>query len=191
LETLRLDDMVCGDSANISSLSSLNNLKTLLINYCEDIHGDLSCFSGMNQLTKLQILRCENIEGELSKLVNHSPNIKNLSFDSISLHGDIAALSVLSNHLEELVLINVGGGFEGDIGVLSGLSKLKHLKIEDIPLSGNISSLSSLSKVLTISIRYCEDLEGDLSTLNLLSQLNALDISDCPLIISLKKNMKI
>lgn len=123
--------------------------------------SDIGIFKYSTALTTL-ILANTNISGDIANLKTLTA-LTTLSIRNANVSGDIANLKNLTN-LTVLTLFNTQ--VIGDIANLKTLTALTSLELsnQQIPLTGEISALSTLSKCKTMSFQYSK-LTGDLAIL--------------------------
>ena len=103
-----------------------------------------------------------NISGDIANLKNLTA-LTSIALSNSQVTGDIANLKNLTA-LTNMELINTN--ISGDIANLKNLTALTNLRLynKQIPLTGEISALSTLSKCRTISLSFSK-LTGDLAIL--------------------------
>ena len=126
-----------------------------------NISGDIA---NLKNLTALTILKLSNsqVTGDIANLKNLTA-LTILKLSNSQVTGDIANLKNLTA-LTNMELINTN--ISGDIANLKNLTALTNLRLynKQIPLTGEISALSTLSKCRTISLSFSK-LTGDLAIL--------------------------
>ena len=127
-----------------------------------NISGDIANLKNLTALTYLNLGRT-NISGDIANLKNLKA-LTNLNLGRTNISGDIANLK----NLTALTNLNLGRtNISGDIANLKNLTALTYLELsnEQIPLTGEISALSTLSKCIAISLSFSK-LTGDLAILH-------------------------
>ena len=123
--------------------------------------SDIGFFKYSTALTNISLVNTQ-ISGDIANLKNLTA-LTSLSISSKNISGDIANLKNLTT-LTRLKLPNTQ--VSGDIANLKTLTSLTSLELSNtqIPLTGEISALSTLSKCKTMSLQFSK-LTGDLAIL--------------------------
>ena len=125
------------------------------------ISGDIANLKNLTALTSLSI-NSTQISGDIANLKNLTA-LTRLKLPNTQVSGDIANLKTLTS-LTGIELPNTQ--VSGDIANLKTLTSLTGIELSNkqIPLTGEISALSTLSKCKTISLQFSK-LTGDLAIL--------------------------
>ena len=126
-----------------------------------NISGDIANLKNLTALTRIGLTDA-NISGDIANLKNLTA-LTILKLSNTHVSGDIANLKNLTA-LTDMELSNTH--ISGDIANLKNLTALTDMLLSNtqIPLTGEISALSTLSKCNTISLQYSK-LTGDLAIL--------------------------
>ena len=152
-----VNTQISGDIANLKNLTALTSLS---INSTQ-ISGDIANLKNLTALTSLSI-NSTQISGDIANLKNLTA-LTRLKLPNTQVSGDIANLKTLTS-LTGIELPNTQ--VSGDIANLKTLTSLTGIELSNkqIPLTGEISALSTLSKCKTISLQFSK-LTGDLAIL--------------------------
>ena len=151
------------NSNSKGDLSSLENLPLLVeVNLTNtQVTGDIANLKNMSAL-KFLYLNNSKSTGDLSSL-KALTTLTDLDLSKTNISGNISNLTALTN----LTLLNLSDTqVIGNISNLKALTALNLLRIgnKDIPITGDIGSLSSLNSLSDITIQY-GSLSGDVATL--------------------------
>ena len=187
-------------SGNVDELSDISQLKRLDLN-SENIGGDISALKTLGNLSELCLSYCEGLEGEASGLSTFT-NLSTLELRMCDgIVGDIGSFGEMTE-LETLI-IDSCEKITGNIEDLSGLINLKHLFINCLVISGDvtitmgtggssvtsegfknisgdISVLTDLDSLESISLWYCYGIKGEVSDLSSMPNLKSLILMTCP-----------
>ena len=123
--------------------------------------SDIGAFKYSTAMTSLGISNA-NISGDIANLKNLTA-LTRIELIGANISGDIANLK----NLTAMTILKLSNTHvSGDIANLKNLTALTNMQLSNtqIPLTGEISALSTLSKCETISLPYCK-LTGDLAIL--------------------------
>ena len=123
--------------------------------------SDIGFFKYSTALTNLGLSNT-NISGDIANLKNLTA-LTRIELNNTNISGDIANLK----NLTALTILKLNNtNISGDIANLKNLTALTNLRLSNaqIPLTGEISALSTLSKCSTISLSFSK-LTGDLAIL--------------------------
>jgi Leucine-rich repeat (LRR) protein len=155
---------------NVSDISSIENLKTLINLDLGDlglIDSDLSALEGLTNLRRLTLER--NNISDISPL----QNLLNLDFLWL-WRNNIVDISALAS-LTKLTVLDAGANQIADLNALRNLTMLDHLWL---PVN-NISDVSALSGLSALSrVRLSENFIADATPLHPLTQLEYLDLNN-------------
>jgi beta-lactamase regulating signal transducer with metallopeptidase domain len=142
---------------------NLTHIRVGTSNYGEDaksVSGDLSALSGLTNLQSI-ILNYSNITGDIGSL-NGLEKLQELYLAYTDVSGDISALS----GLEKLITISLASdGVTGDLSVLSEMPALQSFDFSGKGITGDLSSLAGLPKLQYFSLISTPNVTGDISAL--------------------------
>jgi hypothetical protein len=126
---------------DINIISNFTKLRSLEINYCASLTGRYPVLFNFPLLQTLRISGCRNLKFDLDVLAG-LPSLKAFECygSEITVTGNLRNSREINDNLE-VMTIRECFNFVGDLDMLAGFTSLRELTLEDVPLSGNISSL--------------------------------------------------
>lgn len=146
---------------NISDLKYSAGLTILSLSGASAVTGDIGDLKNLTALTNISLVDTQ-ITGDIGDLKNLTA-LTTLNLTDTLVYGDISGLKSLTA-LVTLSLFNTQ--IIGNIGDLKNLTEITNLNLcnKQIPLTGNIGALSTLTNCKSMLIQYSK-LTGDLATL--------------------------